>query len=179
MKYSQNDVKAMLNLDPHSIVDPAENDQLNYKKIAEHMDLAHAIIDNEKQLSIDEKNKLILKSNVLQRMYENYSDKLQRKHSGSAGFGGGRALDADGKIRLYKPGEKIQKKSGFGENKVSLGQFLRAAVDRPRNSTERDLIQNAIGSDGIELPSFVGDELIDLLRAENVLLKDGGPDQER
>jgi len=173
MQYTKNDVNSMLNLDPHSIVDPEANDQLNYKNIGEHMDLAHTIIDSEKDLSIDEKNKLILKSNVLQRMYENIGDKLQRKNR-SNGFGGGRALDADGKIRLYKPNEKIHQPSGFGENKVSLGSFLRAVVDKPRTETERTAVQNSVGSDGYSLPTDVSSELIDRLRSVNPFLMENG-----
>jgi len=85
-------------------------------------------------------------------------------------YSDGRALDEAGRIKAYAPHERISDGSGD----VSLGAFLRAAIDRPRNAVERNLIQNAIGSDGIELPSFVSDELIDLLRAENPLLRAGG-----
>ncbi|HKK44500.1 MAG TPA: phage major capsid protein [Balneolaceae bacterium] len=86
---------------------------------------------------------------------------------------GGKALDQEGKVRLYKPNEQLSN-AAYGDNNVSLGSYLRAVVDKPRNAAERKIIQNSTTSGNYELPTQVASELIDKLRAANPLLMANG-----
>lgn len=89
---------------------------------------------------------------------------------------GGRALDKEGKIKLYHPGQslKADHKPSGAEKNVDLGNYLRAVVQGPRTDAEREIVQNSVTSDNYELPVYIGAQLIDRLRAANPLLKKDG-----
>ncbi|SHE59067.1 phage major capsid protein, HK97 family [Fodinibius roseus] len=89
---------------------------------------------------------------------------------------GGRALDEEGKIRLYHPGQslKADHQPDREYSDVDLGSYLRAVVQGPRNNAERQVIQNSVTSDNYELPVHIAAELVDRLRATNPLLKENG-----
>lgn len=93
----------------------------------------------------------------------------------NSGLTGGRALNEKGTIRLYAPHQRLVNDFSTPRgNDVSLGAYLRAVVDKPRNAAEREIIQNSVTSDNYELPVHIAGELIDRLRAVNPLLREGG-----
>lgn len=88
---------------------------------------------------------------------------------------GGKSLDGDGSVKVYTPEQKVVADAPKSEHSdIDLGNFLRAAVDKPRNGKERELLQEkGVGSDQYELPVWISSELIDRLRASNPLLSAG------
>ena len=84
---------------------------------------------------------------------------------------GGKALNESGSIRLYNPNQRIS--SDIEEGDLDLGSYLRAVVDKPRTSIERQAIQNSVDSSGYSMPKRVASELIDRLRAINPVVAAG------
>lgn len=171
------DIKKLLNTKV-SDLRPREGSPNNQEFVRETIELMHeyerAIDDAD--VDHETRNKLILRLNVVTSLVNDLKDEEQRKGRAlmNGYTGNGRPMDPEGKIKMYRPGEKIQQSTGFGEDQISLGSYLRAVVDKPRNDMERRAVQNSVGSSGYELPIEVAQELIDQLRERNPLLMENG-----
>lgn len=86
---------------------------------------------------------------------------------------GGQSLDSEGKVKAYAANQSIAADADDDVD-ISLGEYLRAVVDKPRTEKQRTAIQNSVTSGDYELPTRVAGELIDKLRAQNPLLMEGG-----
>ena len=103
---------------------------------------------------------------------QNFSGLAFLDNGNSVALSGGRALDAEKKIRAYAPGEKISANFSADPD-LNLGSFLKAVITKPVSDHEREAVQKALGSDGYSLPVHVAAELIDLMRAQNPIIQAG------
>ena len=98
---------------------------------------------------------------------------MQKLNGGMAFLDGGSvSLSGERGIRLFGSKDKV---FSLGEhaNDINLANFLKAAIQKPGNDSERAAIQASLGSDGYTLPTHVAAELVDRLRAGNPLIQAG------
>ncbi len=173
-------INRLLNIDPSSF------DFSKMKLAIETRDEFFKAIDklSNNGGNADQINSLVAKANLFESEIDTRKkEELERARaadngsSASYSLRGGKPLNESGSIRLYSPNQRISndfdKPQGTGRD-VDLGSYLRAVVDKPRNSAEREIVQNSVTSGDYELPTHIAGELIDRLRAVNPLLRNKG-----
>ena len=131
-----------------------DSDQLDFDKITNEINEIEAQISQEKKLESKK-----------QKSAERAFDGGYRT--------GGTPISEDGSIRMYAPDQSVSRDSHPDNEDLSLGQYLRAVVDKPRSGVEKMAVQNSLTSTGYELPTEVGAQIIDKMRAQNPLISAG------
>ena len=138
----------------HSKGQLSQADQRDFSKLASQIE------EVDKQLRAEEKNEEVRKKSADRAFDGGLPD-------------GGTPVNGDEKSRVYAPDQSISTDNHPDHRELGLGAYLRAVIDKPRNSVERMAVQNSVTSTGYELPTTVAAQLIDQARAENPVISAG------